>query len=1733
MGSCDFGVLVRRCIATSFGVAALICLLANIEGCDLRDPAQTHHSGAGGISLALVHPPDEESYDGAQGDSASGLMHAYLYQLGFDSSSPYSQRPACGDPGWAAAASSDGESPLVLEISAVTEETWWRVFVESASLIGQTTFPIEPHDIERFVIVVLPPHASGIDRLTVYDGVYADALSATTGDHPGRGRGAATLIPVAVENLAAIGGLDLVFMIAGMEEVTDLNVMLDPGSRFYDSADRDAIRIDSALLDATVPEEPVYQLRIDVEGDSGESPAIGPGTDILFYVVAYGPTTEPHLCLLPGHASFLDAEGEFQVEPDFDAPATECTWAPRARDDEFTCLEDGEVTHDLLENDIDFDGLLDPASVTIELDPPNGAIVAIDAGSVTYRPAQGYVGQDQFTYTVLDVDGNASNRASAQITIQAMPCTVSPTVLDFGEVLIGERSLQSFAIINEGAEPLSGEVALSGCSDDFALQSGGGAYALPSGSSHQVSVAYAPSVTGEVSCTITAGTGGCADVIASGVGIQPVCSVDPEALDFGQVSVGESAIRSITIANTGTGVLSGTVTLGESCDGFTLATDPFSYDLQGGESATVEITFRPATAGDHECTILTGTSCSDVTVVATGTQAACTISTPTLAFGDVPVGTLATQSFSITNDGSETLSGTVSLGEGCGSFALPAEPFGYDLEAGQSVMVEVGFAPTADEDYQCTIITGTSCSDVTAEGSGVQAQCTVSAATLAFGDVPVDSLATQSFSITNTGLAVLTGVVSLGGGCEAFELASDPLPYELGAGESAIVEVRFSPPGEGNFQCTLETGGGCLDVTASGTGVEPLCEVEPQSLEFGEVLVGESAILEFTLSNAGTGRLGGAVSLDPGCTAFGLETEPFEYDLGAGESVMLEVTFAPEAEGVYACTILTGEQCSEVTATATGIQPGCDVGPAALVFGELDVGGSAVLGLTITNVGTGTLSGAISLGAGCEAFALPVDPVVYELAAEQSVSLDVTFVPLAGQEYQCTIETGDGCADVTATGTGLQPQCEVEPAVLAFGEILADSSVVRALTITNTGTGTLSGAVRLGDGCGVFSLPSDPFAYELEAEQSVSVDVTFLPLAAEDYQCAIETGEGCAEVTATGTGLQPHCEVEPTVLAFGDIPVDGSAVQTFTITNTGTGTLTGTINLGTGCEVFSLPSDPFDYELEALQSVNVDVTFLPVAGAEYECTILVGEGCTEITVTGTGLQPQCEVEPETLAFGEVRVDDSAIQTLTITNTGTGLLEGEVGLSGGCDDFGIASGGGAYALSAGQFVEVTVEFSPSGVGPGSCLVGMGNEDCSEVLCEGTGVQPVCDVSPTSLTFGTVVIGEYAEQGFSIQNTGTGTLTGSVSESCSHYSITSGLGSYSLNEGEIRNVTVRYAPSSSGTHVCEVQTGAECANVNATGEGELAPQCLVSVSELDFGVVEVDNFADLQFTITNTGGGLLEGAVTEDCPEFAITGGAAPYSLANGQNHLVTVTFTPTGDGAAACAVQAGAEAGCEAVHCTGIGAAVLCFDFDDASLEGWYVDYVLTWASLTEFHDVGASTNFQDSWSDVVNYPNAYGSDPSGDSQGSYWLDTIVDGNPIIVTVPPGDTWWLVHLQSPDLDDYAGWQEATGYSARALDHLSWAGPRDCYFSLHYTIWDEDLETERSWPDVFGTAMAIDTWQSYSVSFNDADLPENWHLRRIFVQIWGEIGFDYEGGLYLDEVCPTLDTKGGETRQNQAE
>ncbi|PYV03183.1 MAG: hypothetical protein DMG10_12230 [Acidobacteria bacterium] len=173
-------------------------------------------------------------------------------------------------------------------------------------------------------------------------------------------------------------------------------------------------------------------------------------------------------------------------------------------------------------------------------------------------------------------------------------------------------------------------------------------------------------------------------------------------------------------------------------------------------------------------------------------------------------------------------------------------------------------------------------------------------------------------------------------------------------------------------------------------------------------------------------------------------------------------------------------------------------------------------------------------------------------------------------------------------------------------------------------------------------------------------------------------------------------------------------------------------------------------------------------------------------------------------------------------------------------------------------------------------------------------PAITVSPASRDFGSVPVGGWADRTFTVQNTGTDTLTGSAFTS-SPFSVFSG-STFSIAAGTSQDVVVRFSPASEASYSGSVNFTSNAGNVSpgVTGVGTPPPpQISVTPASQDFGAVAVGGSANRTFTVRNIGGGTLTGSASASSP-FGVFSGS-PFSLHTGGSLGVVVRFSPTATG----------------------------------------------------------------------------------------------------------------------------------------------------------------------------------------------------------------------------------------------
>jgi Domain of unknown function (DUF4082)/Abnormal spindle-like microcephaly-assoc'd, ASPM-SPD-2-Hydin len=212
------------------------------------------------------------------------------------------------------------------------------------------------------------------------------------------------------------------------------------------------------------------------------------------------------------------------------------------------------------------------------------------------------------------------------------------------------------------------------------------------------------------------------------------------------------------------------------------------------------------------------------------------VSATTLSFGSVAVNTAATSSVTLTSTGTSAVTVNSASITGTG-FSIVASSFPVTLNPNQSLTLQVQFKPTASgaATGKLTINSNSttgSTATVSLSGTGAAAnpQLKVSATTLSFGSVAVNSATTGSVTLTSSGTtAVTVSSASISG--TGFSIVGGTFPATLNPNQTMTLKLQFKATAAGSDTGKLtinsnSTTGATATVALSGTGTAVAGQVD-------------------------------------------------------------------------------------------------------------------------------------------------------------------------------------------------------------------------------------------------------------------------------------------------------------------------------------------------------------------------------------------------------------------------------------------------------------------------------------------------------------------------------------------------------------------------------------------------------------------------------------------------------------------------------------------------------------------------------------------------------------------------------------------------------------------------------------------------------------------------------------------------------------------------------------------
>jgi archaellum component FlaF (FlaF/FlaG flagellin family) len=802
---------------------------------------------------------------------------------------------------------------------------------------------------------------------------------------------------------------------------------------------------------------------------------------------------------------------------------------------------------------------------------------------------------------------------------------------------------------------------------------------------------------------------------------------------------------------------------------------------------------------------------------------------------------------------------------------------------------------------------------------------TVTPTSLTFGDVPINSSSTKDITIQNNGDTDLQiSNISING--DGFTLQNATAPITVSAGGTRTFAVQFLPTAitnhSGTITLTHNAIGGSSTINLIGTGVGvavPSMTITP-ILDFNDVLINFSSSKNITIQNNGDVDLQ-ISNISINGNGFTVQNATAPIIVVAGGSRNIAVQFTPTVTGYHSGTIILTHNAngglSMVQLTGRCVPPTTPeiiVIPNPLAFGDVLINSSWSQNIIIQNNGTADLeiSGVSISGDG---FTLPDGESTIKVPAGEYYSLWVQFSPTVVGTYSGTItlkhNTIGGLSMVQLTGRCIPPATPgitVVPNPLAFNNVLIYSSSTQNITIRNNGTAHLeiSNISISGNG---FILPNDESSILVPAGQSSEIYVQFSPAVVGTHSGTITLTHNATDLMTTinliGTGIAPNIAISSANIDFGGIQIDSWYINNITIYNSGDADLEIS-EISISGDGFILPNDESSILVPAGQYHDLYVQFSPTVVGPYAGIITFEHNAngspTTINLTGTGVVPKITVTPNSLAFGDVLINSSSSQDITIENNGTAnLVISKVSISGGA--FTLQNVTTPINVKAGENHTITVQLLPTVIGSYTGTVTLEHNaegSPSTINLTGTGIAvPRITITPDTLGFGNVLTGKKMTKFFDIRNVGAAPLVVSrfvkKGNDDEDFIILDMDFPVTIIPDESTTFYVEFTPSINGekSAILVIEHNAIDSPDTLYLHGKGVSPKITIIDSLDFGSVLLGSSDTKTITIKNDGDGpLIITSLATSSVFFTLPNGEDTIAIKANSSYDLKVQFSPT-------------------------------------------------------------------------------------------------------------------------------------------------------------------------------------------------------------------------------------------------
>jgi len=656
----------------------------------------------------------------------------------------------------------------------------------------------------------------------------------------------------------------------------------------------------------------------------------------------------------------------------------------------------------------------------------------------------------------------------------------------------------------------------------------------------------------------------------------PASGLSTQQLNYGQHSVGETAPpQQVTLTNVGAGLLRVAdirIDGAQASDFRVMRNDCSDRQIAAREQCGVSISFAPQGQGEREARLWfrDNSAQSPQFVALKGVAVVADLPRPhanpdSLAYAEREVGAGSeSQTVTLRNIGTGTLEilGLQLAGDHAGDFSVAADGCSLTkLPASRDCTVEVRYSPSVpgSRNAELVVAHGGAGSPLKvplhARASAPLPRLSSRPSEIDFGHQEIGSQGRpRQVAVSNLGLgSVSISVLRLDGGPAAgFSVVEEScLGSTLSKGADCRVTLMFSPRSPGERSSMLIAGTSdtprLLAIALTGTGLAaPTIEfnVMPQSVNFGEVTLGNSRIENVALLNKGSATVWIQVMKSDASDFVLAADECSNRAVDPRQSCSFQVRFTPRTSGAQRAAVSIPSNSSQgvqsLPLSGQGMPvpvPMASVSPSSLDFGSLASGESRIALVSVTSTGQAPLKidGATISAVTGAGFSIANDACAKGLLSSGlECSITVRFIPsFAGlQTARLVVRTNaaDASLAVPMRGIGTFAALSYSPASLDFGKQAVGNNIEQRITVLNTGTAP----ARLGShsvvGSSSFVITSSNCPELLGAGSNCVMQVRFLPGAAGVHSARLSVDHnarnGSQNPLLSGIGVdQPrgHC----------------------------------------------------------------------------------------------------------------------------------------------------------------------------------------------------------------------------------------------------------------------------------------------------------------------------------------------------------------------------------------------------------------------------------------------------------------------------------------------------------------------------------------------------------------------------------------------------------------------------------